>query len=91
MRNTRTKLLNVAGLALPNSEHLPAIASELPECTAVTSHVTDPFLSPVGGIGCRRQASVSTTVHVPETSMDVDDLSELGHHDIWGAGEVVPM
>jgi hypothetical protein len=85
------KLRHITGLAFPNRQHLPPATPELAHDASIASRVAQTLLFPVIGIGHRRQTRMSASVHVPEASMNVDNLSQLNQYDIRRSRKVAPV
>ena len=81
----------VLHLAFPYREHDPPGPPQLSSRPPVTLGVPAALGAPVIRIRRRRYPPVSAPVHVPETSVNVDDLSQPRKDDVRRAGESLHM
>lgn len=75
-------------LAFPNGQNAPAGAAQLPARPPVTVGIPPALGLPVFGIGYRRNTPVAAAVHVPEATMDVDNLPQPRQNNVRRARQV---
>ena len=81
----------IARLTFPNGEHMPTLTAEQRESPPIAGNVAFPLLLPVASMFDRCFAFALAGVHVPKTSMHVDDLAEARKDNVGCAGEVASM
>lgn len=91
MKETREPLakpLRVPRLALPHDEHSPTRTAKSPEGAPVSLHVARELCPPKIGSRCWFDASVPTSMTVPEASVNEYSHPSPGQHDIGVSGQV---
>jgi hypothetical protein len=91
LRDSIRQALGVLGLALPNSEDLPAQAPEFAVVSPVARGIASTFGHPVSGVTNWRGSPALTGVHVPETAVHVNDLAKPGQNDIGRSRQISAM
>jgi hypothetical protein len=90
-RDSRCEAVSILQLAFPYCQHPPPVAAKPLKIAPVAHDIAKPFLLPIRRVGLGRDAGVLTGVHVPEASVDVDDLAKLGKYEIGSADDVTAM
>lgn len=78
-------------LAFPNNDDSPSTLPERARSALVASDVGLKFIGPEIHVRFRCGRFSATDVTMPETAVDEDAGSVLGEHQIWRAGQVLPM
>jgi hypothetical protein len=78
-------------LALPDRKDLPALAPEFPVISSVALGVALTLGVPIGGVLDWRGAPALTGMHMPETTVNVDDLAKPRQNDVRCSGQVSAM
>lgn len=73
---------DVAGLALPDCQHLPSITAKQTKVAGIAHDIAGAFGVPERSVGLRHNATPATGVHVPVAAMYIDNLAELRKYDI---------
>jgi len=85
------EFIKVAGLALPDDQHLPAKGSEFSQIGFITRYIRLPFGSPELRTRFRHHSAVSTTVHMPEAAVNKDYLPVTDKNQIRLPRQITPV
>lgn len=85
------KGVTVAKFALPNSEDLPAVTAKQAKISPVSRDIALSFALPVFAAIHRVLPEPLAPVHMPETTVDIDNFAQTRKYNIRSAGKVAAM
>lgn len=91
MNQFPAKSIGSAELAFPDYRDTPACGVERLNVLLVALDVRESLFLPEVGVGCGNDFAILAGVHVPEASVDKNDLSQAGKNQVRPAWEVLDV